>query len=135
MAKQNKDYGYDIQKLYLEMMLQNAETFVRCQSIFDHSLFDRKLQETADFVNKYVAEYNSLPTYDIVNKSCNVNLKQAENLTEEHFTWLLDDFETFVRHKSLERAILKSADMLEKGEYGPVEDLVKKAKDDFSDDE
>ena len=50
MAKQNKDYGYDIQKLYLEMMLANAETFVRCQSIFDFSLFDRKLQETAQFV-------------------------------------------------------------------------------------
>ena len=127
MVKQNKDYGYEIQKLYLEMMLSDAETFVRCQSIFDYSLFDRKLQDTADFVNKYVAEYNSLPTYDIVNKSCNVNLKPAESLTEEHFTWLLDDFETFVRHKSLERAILKSADMLEKGEYGPVEELVKKA--------
>ena len=27
MAKQNKDYGYDIQKLYPEMMLANAETF------------------------------------------------------------------------------------------------------------
>ena len=127
MAKQNKDYGYDIQKLYLEMMLANAETFVRCQSIFDFSLFDRKLQETAQFVNKYVTEYNALPTYEMVNKSCNVDLKQTEQLTEEHFDWLLTDFETFIRHKSLERAILKSADMLEKGEYGPVEDLVKKA--------
>ena len=127
MAKQNKDYGYDIQKLYLEMMLANAETFVRCQSIFDFSLFDRKLQDTAQFINKYVTEYNTLPTYEMVNKSCNVDLKQTEQLTEEHFDWLLNDFETFVRHKSLERAILKSADMLEKGEYGPVEDLVKKA--------
>ena len=127
MAKQHKDYGYDIQKLYLEMMLQNAETFVRCQSIFDHSLFDRKLQDTAQFINKYVTDYNQLPTYDIVNKSCSVDLKNTEQLTEEHFDWLLNDFETFVRHKSLERAILKSADMLEKGEYGPVEDLVKKA--------
>ena len=103
MAKQNKDYGYDIQKLYLEMMLQNAETFVRCQSIFDYSLFDRKLQDTAQFINKYVTEYNQLPTYDIVNKSCSVDLKQTEQLTEEHFDWLLNDFETFVRHKSLER--------------------------------
>ena len=127
IAKQNKDYGYDIQKLYLEMMLANAETFVRCQSIFDFSLFDRKLQDTAQFVKKYVTEYNTLPTYEMVNKSCNVDLKQTEQLTEEHFDWLLNDFETFVRHKSLERAILKSADMLEKGEYGPVEDLVKKA--------
>ena len=82
MAKQNKDYGYDIQKLYLEMMLANAETFVRCQSIFDFSLFDRKLQETAQFVNKYVTEYNALPTYEMVNKSCNVDLKQTEQLTD-----------------------------------------------------
>ena len=33
----------------------------------------------------------------------------------------------FSRHKALETAILKSADLLEKGEYGPVEDLVKNA--------
>ena len=53
MVKQNKDYGYEIQKLYLEMMLSDAETFVRCQSIFDYTLFDRKLQEAAEFMNMY----------------------------------------------------------------------------------
>ena len=41
-GKQNKDYGYDIQKLYLEMMLQNAETSQKCSTIFDRPLFDRK---------------------------------------------------------------------------------------------
>ena len=35
MAKQNKEYGYDIQKVYPEMMLADAETFVRCPTIFD----------------------------------------------------------------------------------------------------
>jgi len=39
----------------------------------------------------------------------------------------LQEFETFSRHKALQAAILKSADLLEKGEYGPVEELVKKA--------
>ena len=33
--KQNTDYGYDIQKVYPEMMLSDAESFVRCQGIFD----------------------------------------------------------------------------------------------------
>ena len=61
-SRQNKEYGYDIQKVYLEMMLGNAEAFVRCQSIFDQSLFDRKLQSAADYLNKYVAEHNALPT-------------------------------------------------------------------------
>ena len=48
-TRQNADYGYEIQKLYLEMMLGDAETFVRCQGIWDHSLFDKKLQNSAKF--------------------------------------------------------------------------------------
>ena len=28
---QNNDYGYDIQKVYLEMLMTDAESFVRCQ--------------------------------------------------------------------------------------------------------
>jgi len=125
--KQNTDYGYEIQKLYLEMMLADAATFVRCQSIFDHTLFDRKLQVSAEFMNTYVEEHNVMPTIDIVNAATDASFKPAENLREEHFDWLLADFETFIRHKGLEKAILASADLLEKGEYGPVEELVKKA--------
>jgi hypothetical protein len=126
-TRQNADYGYDIQKLYLEMMLSDAETFVRCQSIFDHELFDRKLQSTAKFVNDYVTDHSVLPTYDIVNAATGSKLQRADDLKEEHYDWLLTDFETFIRHKGLEKAILESADLLEKGEYGPVEDLVKRA--------
>lgn len=127
MTKQNADYGYDIQKLYLEMMLSDAETFVRCQSIFDHELFDRRLQNSAKFINEYVVEHNVLPTYEIINAATNASFIQPSDLKEEHYDWLLEDFETFIRHKALERAILASADLLEKGEYGPVEDTIKKA--------
>lgn len=127
MTKQNADYGYDIQKLYLELMLSDAETFVRCQSIFDHELFDRRLQTTAKFINDYVVEHNVLPTYEIVNAATKSDFVKPDDLREEHYDWLLQDFETFIKHKGLERAILASADLLEKGEYGPVEDLIKKA--------
>lgn len=127
MTKQNADYGYDIQKLYLELMLSDAETFVRCQSIFDHELFDRRLQNTAKFINDYVIEHNVLPTYEIVNAATKNDFVKPDDLREEHYDWLLQDFETFIKHKGLERAILASADLLEKGEYGPVEDLIKKA--------
>lgn len=125
--KQNTDYGYDIQKLYLEMMLADAATFVRCQGIFDHTLFDRKLQTAAEFVNQYVEEHSVMPTQEIVNAATGVNFNVPTDLREEHFDWLLNDFETFIRHKGLEKAILESADMLEKGEYGSVEDKIKKA--------
>ena len=125
--KQNTDYGYEIQKLYLEMMLADAGTFARCQSIFDHTLFDRKLQMPAEFINEYIKSHSVMPTEEIINAACGTEFKISHDLREEHFDWLMNDFETFTRHKGLERAILESADLLEKGDYGPVEEMIKKA--------
>ena len=126
-TKQNTDYGYDIQKVYLEVMLTDAASFVRCQSVFDPKSFDKKLQPAADFITKYVAQYNTLPTFEMVNAAGKSDLTDPGQLQEAHYDWLLNEFETFARHKALESAILKSADLLEKGEYGPVEELIKKA--------
>jgi len=127
MSRQNTDYGYDIQKVYLEMFMTDAESFVRCQGVFDPNTFDRKLQGSAKFLKDYVEEHNALPTFDMINAATDGNLKDPGQLQENHYDWLLQEFETFSRHKALEKAILDSADLLEKGEYGPVEDLVKKA--------
>ena len=48
-TRQNTDYGYEIQKVYLEMMMTDAESFVRAQAVFDPTNFDRRLQEPATF--------------------------------------------------------------------------------------
>ena len=130
-TRQNTDYGYEIQKVYLEMMLQDAESFVRCQAVFDPGSFDRRLKPAAEFLSNYVTEFNTLPTLDMINAAAELQgpnvLKHTGELNEAHYDWLLAEFETFSKHKALEAAILKSADLLEKGEYGPVEDLVKQA--------
>jgi len=126
-TRQNTDYGYDIQKVYLEMFMTDAESFVRCQGVFDPGTFDRRLAEPAKFIKDYVEEHNALPTFDMVNAATDSNLKDPGQLQENHYDWLLQDFETFSKHKALESAILKSADLLEKGQYGACEDLVKQA--------
>ena len=127
MTRQNTDYGYDIQRVYLEMFLTDAESYIRCQGVFDPKTFDKRLQPAAQFLSEYVAEHNALPTRDMVNAASGSELRDPGSMKIEHYDWLLSEFETFSRHKALEEAILKSADLLEKGEYGPVEDLVKKA--------
>jgi hypothetical protein len=53
-TRQNTDYGYDIQKVYLEMMLSDAESFVRCQAVFDPGSFDRRLKTAAEFLGNYL---------------------------------------------------------------------------------
>jgi archaellum biogenesis ATPase FlaH len=120
------NYNFDVQKLYLEMFLSDAESFSRCQNIFEPENFDQKLQETATFIAKYVDEYRIIPDVSIVNASCGKDL-QTVALPKENYDWLLNEFENFSRHKSLERAIINSADLLEKGDYGPVEKLIKDA--------
>ena len=120
------DYSYEVQKLYIEMFMSDAETFVRCQNIFEPENFDRKLQDVARFITEYVNEYKVMPEPQIVNASCNTDLNPVE-LPKENYEWLMNEFENFSRHKGLERAILKSADLLEAGDYGPVEKLIKDA--------
>ena len=50
------NYDFEMQKLYLEMFLSDADTFARCQNIFDPENFDQRLQDTAEFIIKYVDE-------------------------------------------------------------------------------
>jgi len=121
------EYTFDVQKLYIEMLLADAESFARAQNIFKPESFDRKLQPIAKFVKEYMDEYKVMPEVEIVNAQHDIKLKTAKDLDPAHFNWLLDEFETFSRHKALEQAILSSADLLEKGDYAPVEDMVKEA--------
>ena len=120
------NYNYDMQKLYLEMFLSDAETFVRCQNIFDPENFDQRLQEPATFITKYVDDYKVMPEASIVNAQCRSDFNPVA-LPKENYDWLMDEFENFSRHKGLERAIIKSSDLLEEGDYGPVEKLIKDA--------
>ena len=122
----NVNYNFEVQKLYIEMFLSDAETFIRCQNIFDPENFDQRLRDVARFISAYVDQYKVMPEIIQVKAVCNTNLESVQ-LPKENYEWLMEEFEKFSRHKALERAILKSADLLEKGEYNPVEKLVKDA--------
>ena len=127
MATVNKpNYNHEMQRLYLEMFLSDSITFVRCQNIFDPENFDQKLQGIAEFMTTYVDEYKVMPEASIVNAACRADLNPVV-LPAENYEWLMNEFEQFSRHKGLERAILKSADLLEAGDYGPVENMIKAA--------
>jgi len=123
----NKEYTSDLQKLFLEMMLNDAQSFVRVQNIYNPENFDRNYRDTAKFIAEHADKHKTLPTIDQVKAVTGVELKPAKDLTEDHYSWFMEEFEGFTRQKELERAILKSADLLEKGEYDPVEKLIKDA--------
>jgi archaellum biogenesis ATPase FlaH len=123
----SKEYSPELQKLFLEMMLEDAQSYVRVQNIYNAENFDRSLREVAKFIKSHTDDHKAMPTHEQVKAVTNVDLKRVPDLTEDHYSWFMAEFEGFTRRNELERAILKSADLLEKGDYDPVEKLIKDA--------
>jgi len=122
-----KEYNADIQKLFLEMMMHDAGSYVRVQNIYNDENFDRSLKSVAKFLKEHSDKYKALPTLDQVKAVTGVELRPMPDMAEDHYSWFLDEFENFTKQKELERAILKAADLLESGDFSPVEKLIKDA--------
>ena len=123
----NKEYSADLQKLFLEIMVADGHSYVRVQNIFNPENFDRSLRECAKFIASYSETYISLPGLDQIRAVTKVDLKPVPELNDGLLEWFMNEFESFTRRQELERAILKAADLLEKGDYDPVEKLIKDA--------
>ena len=122
-----KDYNNDVQKLFLRMMITNSELYTRVMNIMNPDNFDKSLKPIAQFIKEHSQKYNSIPDSTQIQATTGIAFDIIDELDEGHNEWFLDEFEAFTRRQELERAILKSADLLEKGEYDPVEKLIKDA--------
>jgi KaiC/GvpD/RAD55 family RecA-like ATPase len=122
-----KEYGIDVQRLFLEMILEDAQSYVRVQNIYNPENFDRSLRPAAEFVKTHTDQYKTMPGKEQIAAATGVRLQAIADLDEGHYDWFLEEFEAFTRRQELERAILQAADLLEKGDYDPVEKLIKDA--------
>ena len=122
-----KDYSLEVQKLFLEMMLSDAESFVRVQNIYNPENFDRSIRTAAEFIKTHYEEHGSLPVLAQINAATGSKLESLPDLPDGNLSWFMEEFEGFTKKEELSRAILKSYDMLDKGEFAPVEKLIKDA--------
>ena len=108
-------------------MVTNAELFVRITNIFNAENFDRRLRPVAEFMREHSDQYKILPDSTQIKATTGVDIDLVPDLDEGHYEWFMTEFEAFTRRQELERAIMASADLLEKGDYDPVEKLIKDA--------
>jgi archaellum biogenesis ATPase FlaH len=123
----NREYTPDLQKLFVEFLAQDQDLFVRVNNILDANYFDRNLRKAVGFIKEHASEYSALPTLEQIRATTGVELQPLVDVDDRHKDWFVDEFEQFSKHKALETAILKSTDLLEKGQYGSVEKLIKDA--------
>ena len=122
-----KDYNTDVQTLFLQMMVTNAELYTRVMNIMNPENFDRSIRPVAEFLVDHTTQYSVMPDPVQIKATTGTTIDPIPNLEEGHYDWFLEEFEKFTKRQELERAILKAADLLEKGEFDPVEKLIKDA--------
>lgn len=122
-----KEYTVDIQKLFIDFMMLDAQNYVRVQNIFNTENFHRSLKPVAEFIKNHSDEYKSLPDRVQLKATTGYVVADMPDTNESHSEWFMAEFENFTKRKEIERAIIKAADLLEKGDYDPVEKLIRDA--------
>jgi hypothetical protein len=117
----------EVQKIFLNFILSSNSLYTRIQNIYNPQNFDRSLQAAAKFIQAHIQQFNTIPSIQQVNAVGNTTLETIFDIRAGHEDWFLEEFEKFTKREELERAILKSADLLGKGEFDPVEKLIKDA--------
>ena len=125
---ETKEYTVELQQLFIEFLAQDKDLFLRVNNIVEASYFDRTLRKTVVFLQEHVASYGALPTPEQIIALTGIKLAGiSDTIDDRHKSWFIDEFEGFCKHKALEAAILQSADLVEKGEFGEVERIIKEA--------
>ncbi len=121
------EYTRDIQELFLRMLLTEPQLYTRVSNIMNSENFERTLRPAAKFLVEFSEKYNSIPDPDQIRATTGIDIVVIPGLRDSDTEWFLDEFEKFTKRQELERAILKSAELLEKGNFDPVEKLIKDA--------
>jgi len=121
------EYTVELQKWFLKMMLTDAQLYTRVANIINSQNFDKSLRPIIDLFKESAEKFSTIPEPEFIEAATGIKLEPIENVTPGHTEKFLDEFEKFTKRQELERAILQAADMLEKGDYGPVEKLIKDA--------
>ena len=122
-----KTYNEETQELFLRFLLSDSDLFARCQNIVKPEFFNTKYRKAVDLFISHSTKHNSIPTPEQVSAVAGVQLEPIPNVTPDHHEWFMNEFETFCRHKALEKAIIESTDLLENQDYGTVENKIKEA--------
>lgn len=114
------------QQLLLEYLASSTDTFAVCKSIVKADYFNPEFRKTVDFLHTYYDKYNSLPTTAQIEAETGTKLKKHET-TRDQIAYCSDEVEQYCRRKAIEQAVVRSTPLINSGDYGKVEQMIKDA--------
>jgi hypothetical protein len=114
------EYSDILEKYFLEGLVANPETFVRCRTILRSKYWRAPYSKAADYILTYTDKNNSLPPVEEIKAKTGITLEPVK-LTSQQSENFLEEVEMFCRHKAMEQLIYDGPDMIVSGSYAEIE--------------
>lgn len=124
--KYDLEFGFEKQQLLLAYMMADESIFQRAHSILKTHYFDQDLQPVVKYILHHAEQYKALPNSDQIFAETGKKLEKHD-ITTQDSTWALTNIERFCQRQAIVHAVNDSLDHIEKGNYGEVEVMVKRA--------
>ncbi len=121
------DFGLIKQKLLIEYMMADETVFQRCRNILSPSYFEPELRDIVDVIIKHADEYNVMPTVEQISAEVDTQLDLIPSVRDQDVAWALDNIERFCQQGAIIEAVQSSPDLIESGDYGTVEQMIREA--------
>lgn len=115
------------QKLLIDYLVSDKDLLATCNSIIKPVYFDPAIRKVVAFVQDYFEKYKDVPGTELVKAETNVQCKHVEALSKDKHLYTCDEVEKFCRNKAVELAILNSVKLLDKQDFGQIEQSLKDA--------
>ena len=115
-----QDYGYNLEQqiIFVETMLDDAEAFIKVNSITDPEYFDKALIKAVEFIQNHYKEFQAVPNFQQVNATTTETIaKPKEPINKD---WFYKNYEDFIKQEAMKGAIFKSIDHLKKNQLGII---------------
>jgi archaellum biogenesis ATPase FlaH len=120
------NFDTEKQKLLLEYLISSPDIFALCRGIVKPEYFDIDLRNTVKFIFDFYDKYSDIPDPLIVKAETKVTLNVHKGLNTQ-LQYCMQEVELFCQFSAMKRAILRSAELINDGEFGGVSDLVRDA--------
>lgn len=106
--------------------MSSSDTFALCQSIVLPEYFDPEYRNAVSFIKEYFNKYNTTPKPEQIEAETNVEL-QHRTINKDEIQYTADQIETFCKRSALKKAVLKSPELINQGDFETVEKEIRDA--------
>lgn len=114
------------QALLIDILLGTPDLFALVTPIIEARYFDPEFRPLMTFVLQYQADHKGIPQANIIKAETGIEVV-PQSVIGDTFDYACSEFETFCKRKAIDYAIRDSVSLIEKGDYGSVEQKIREA--------